>query len=75
MLCYTYLESDNRHEMYILSLVNKNCAIGCPPWIVFCLKAKLPVPEIISNTAPPYALGFKTTSFILKEMLMIPDYL
>ena len=45
--------------------MNKTCAIGVPPWSEFCRKAKLPVPDSISNTAPSYALGCKTTSSLI----------
>ena len=62
MFDYTYSEFHNCHDMYMLSLMNKIETMGCPPWIVLCRKAKIPVPEIISNTALSYALGFNTIS-------------
>ena len=76
MFYYTYLEFHNRHDMYILSLMDKIVllvVLSCPPWIVFCRKAQLSLPEIISNTALPYALGFNTISlflFILDNLMI-----
>ena len=52
MTYYKNLELNNPHRKYIILLMNKNCAIGVPPWSEFCRKAKLLLPESISKTEP-----------------------
>ena len=62
MFYCTYLESDNHHEMYMVSLVNKIERLVLHHVMCVGEKINLSVPELISKTAPSYALGFKTTS-------------
>ena len=75
MFYYTYLEFHNCHEMHMLSLMNKIEVLAVLHGL-FCRKAKLPVPQIISNSALSYALGFKRfRCLLLSESLMIFVYL
>ena len=60
---YTYLEFHNRHDMYILSLMSEIVLLVVLHGLCFAEKQKYHyVPEIISNTALSYALGFNTIS-------------
>ena len=60
----TYLEFHNRHEMYMLSLMNKIELLAVPHGLHFAEKQNCQY-QIISNTAPLYALGFSTVSVFI----------
>ena len=69
-------ELNSPHEKYIRLLMNKICAISVPPWIEFCLKAKLPVPEIISTQHHHMLLDLKRFRCLFAlEDLTISGYL
>ena len=59
------MELNNPHRKCILLLMDKIVLLVFPMGEFCYRKAKLPVPEIISNTAPSYALGCKTTSLLI----------
>ena len=75
MFYSTYLEFHNRHEMYMLSLMNKIVLLAVHHGDCFAEEPNCQY-QSISNTALSYALGLNTISLFIFLLgnLMIFDY-